>query len=466
MITIALKRARWRYDPQAPLGPPGGFGAVFQGEDEAGSPVAVKQLKVSATDAGHRESDIATELVGKEYRHVIPILDDGLDAESERYYVVMARAESSLADRLQGGPLPEAEAVEVLSQIARGLLEASSIVHRDLKPANVLRQDGAWKIADFGIARFVEESTSAHTLKEYLTPDYAAPEQWRLERATHKTDVYALGCLGFHLLAGHPPFRSDDLMRAHLEEPPPRPPASDSRLQTTILQCLMKVPEARPALEEVARHLDALVSPPDPVQSLADVGARIAADEAARAADLAGAQSEERRRRALAKDASSGLQHLVDQLFSVIETSTPAARRCGCREMRLGCAAIRTTLIFPDLAPCRFPRWGKDVVCGALMLLFQKADGPPACSANLWYMDDSGSYGWWECSYRYRVGVGRHYDHQPFGIADNAHISDADLAGSSASHTVTFADAPERADGPGVDAFIARWAKRLAEAAS
>jgi len=74
----------------------------------------------------------------------------------------------------------------------------------DLKPDNILYHDGKWKIADFGIARFVEEATASNTLKEFLSPWYAAPEQWRLERATHGTDVYALGCIAFCLLTGKP----------------------------------------------------------------------------------------------------------------------------------------------------------------------------------------------------------------------------------------------------------------------
>ncbi|MDM3788590.1 protein kinase, partial [Proteus mirabilis] len=73
--------------------------------------------------------------------------------------------------------------------------EVGDIVHRDLKPGNILRHEERWKIADFGIAKFVEDSTSLETLREALTPSYAAPEQWLGQRPTSATDIYALGCI-------------------------------------------------------------------------------------------------------------------------------------------------------------------------------------------------------------------------------------------------------------------------------
>lgn len=64
-----------------------------------------------------------------------------------------------------------------------------------------------WKICDYGIARFFASVTSEGTLKHFCSSWYAAPEQWREERATNATDVYALGCIGFALITGSPRFR-------------------------------------------------------------------------------------------------------------------------------------------------------------------------------------------------------------------------------------------------------------------
>jgi hypothetical protein len=466
VIEIKLKRRHWYYDPDAPLGHPGGFGAVFAGESEDCEPVAVKQLSVRAEDAAHRECDIATELVGKEYRHVIPVYDDGLDAESGRYYVTMAKAECCLLDRLRDGALPETEAVEALSQVVRGLLEVPALVHRDLKPANVLGHEGVWKIADFGIAKFVEESTSLHTLKGCLTPEYAAPEQWRYERSTAATDVYALGCLAFHLLAGHPPFQGDDPRHSHLQEEPPRPAASP-RLQQLVLLCLRKNPLARPALGAVQRQLEAIVAEPVRLASLSDAAASVAAKGAAREAELERARSLEEQRQELARDALAGLRLLVDQLFAAVGNAAPMARRSGAWQITLGDGAIRVTPVFPYLPPGRFAQWGKDVVCGALILVSQGPGGAPARSANLWYAQEHGLHGWWEYSY-FQPGIReerKRYEHEPFGVIGDEGVRDADFAGSPVIHSVALAHPPLRADGEGASDFIARWGERLAQAA-
>ena len=63
----------------------------------------------------------------------------------------------------------------VLLEMVQGLSEVGEIVHRNLKPDNILYHEGLWKIADFGIARFVEEATASNTLKDCLSPFYAAP---------------------------------------------------------------------------------------------------------------------------------------------------------------------------------------------------------------------------------------------------------------------------------------------------
>src|SRR5262249_32726442 len=132
------------------------------------------------------------------------------DADTGDYFVVMPRADGSLQNSVdKGSPLAAADAAAAMLQIVKGLIEVGELVHRDLKPDNVLFHDGKWKIADFGIARFVQDATASNTLKECLSPYYAAPEQWRSERATHATDIYALGCVGFCLLTGKPPFCSN-----------------------------------------------------------------------------------------------------------------------------------------------------------------------------------------------------------------------------------------------------------------
>src|SRR5258708_40144833 len=105
------------------------------------------------------------------------------------------------------------EAVNILLDVAEALASLEKdVVHRDLKPENILFYQGHWCLADFGIARYAEATTSPDTHKYSFTPPYAAPEQWRFERATPATDVYAFGVTAFELLQGHRPFRGTDFL--------------------------------------------------------------------------------------------------------------------------------------------------------------------------------------------------------------------------------------------------------------
>ena len=239
-VRIRLPRGEWFYNPANPIAPAGGFGEVFEGKDASGQPVAVKRLKIKAADAAHRELKIADELAGKKFEHVLAVLDSGEDSESGGYYIVMPHADKSLSDDVTArGMLLPAEAIDILRQLAEGLKEVGNIVHRDLKPANVLLHEGRWKIADFGIARFVEDATSANTVRGFRSAPYAAPEQWIGERATHATDIYALSCIAHVLLTGSPPFVGPsraDFQRQHISETPPSLTSLDSRARAFSLQ--------------------------------------------------------------------------------------------------------------------------------------------------------------------------------------------------------------------------------------
>ena len=217
MLQIALNRARWAFDPQKPIGNPGSYGTVFEGRSQVGEIVAVKRLNIDANQSAHREMKVADDLIDRPLEFVITILDYGEDAEGGGIFIVMPKAQMTLQEKMRTGLNP-IESRGAMIDIARGLLELRHIVHRDLKPANILSHDARWKIADFGIARFAEEQTSSQTLKRRFSANYAAPEQWRQEQCTNATDIYALGCIGFELLAGHKPFAGslDDLEHMHL----------------------------------------------------------------------------------------------------------------------------------------------------------------------------------------------------------------------------------------------------------
>ncbi len=140
-------------------------------------------------------------------RYVVQLIDVGWDAEPP-YYIMEYLEHGSLAEQIQAGPLPKADAVAMFREVAIGLVHAhgKGVLHCDLKPANVLLdQDFKPRLADFGQSRLShEQRPSLGTLF------YMAPEQADLQAAPDaRWDVYALGALGYHLLTGEPPYRNE-----------------------------------------------------------------------------------------------------------------------------------------------------------------------------------------------------------------------------------------------------------------
>jgi serine/threonine protein kinase len=167
----------------------GGFGKLYIVKDEQGNEAVAKL--VPKDPRAERELLIGAANEAAKYRNVVPVLDDG--EYEDKWVLVMPRAEKSLAQHLQnrGGSLDVKEAVAVMTDIAMALADINgAIVHRDVKPENILLLNGSWSLADFGISRYAEATTSADTQKYKLSPRYAAPEQWRMEHATAAADVY------------------------------------------------------------------------------------------------------------------------------------------------------------------------------------------------------------------------------------------------------------------------------------
>jgi serine/threonine-protein kinase len=251
MQAIKLNKKTWKIDTNSVLGSPGGFGEVFRGVGENGD-VAIKRLKVTASEAAHRELQIGRSLSERALKRVVPILDYGQDADSDRYFIVMPICDKNLQDEIvKRGKFSPNEAIEIILAILQGLSEVRDITHRDLKPSNVLMHESEWKIADFGIAKFVEDSTSLETLRSSLTPAYAAPEQWQLQRPTGATDIYAAGCIVHALITGRPPFVGDvdSLRQQHLNSTPPPLNELPPGARAIVSQMLRKSPEIRPKLD-------------------------------------------------------------------------------------------------------------------------------------------------------------------------------------------------------------------------
>ena len=219
----------------------------------------------------------------------------------------------------------------MLVDIATGLQDLHSILilHRDLKPANVLRHAGRWKLADFGIARDQEIGTQDPTFVGWGSLPYMAPELWELKSPTVKTDLYALGCLGYELLAGAPPYTGDQaaIRAGHLTQAPPEAPCCDVVLRNLIGRLMAKRPEDRPqdaraVLERLRRALVARA----PVQEAIarGLGAH-AAEQARAAAEQSAAQAAEDARRQLMAQAKADLREIVSDALSDLQAVEPDA---------------------------------------------------------------------------------------------------------------------------------------------
>ena len=473
IVTIKLPKGIWTYDPKKLLGPPGGFGEVFWGKNSRGEDVAVKRLKLEVTIHAHRELRIADELAAREFEHVLPVYDSGKDAESDYYYIVMPKAERSLQQRIDtDGRLNGSEAAWILREIALGLLEFKEIVHRDLKPANILYYNSSWRIADFGIARFAEESTSLNTLKDCLTPAYAAPEQWQLQRATNATDVYALGCIGYTLLTGKPPFPgpiSDDYRNQHLHANPPSISKCDARLSSLLSLMLRKVPETRPSLQRIVDVLKQIANqvPSDDsgFSSLAKAGAAVAHRQAEEEARKSLERSEKQRRIDLADHAKTLFIDIREDLFKYICDAAPAAVKEDESKVRLGRALIFMRLLedLGVISAHAFSQSKWDVVLGAEIVVRQ-ASPLYIWSSSIWYakIQPDDDYRWREVSY---FGSPLQPKRSPYAPHSLQVIALADEAAAVGLHEFQIAWGPKPIDDENLPEFKSRWADILAKGA-
>jgi predicted Ser/Thr protein kinase len=218
----------------------GGMGTVYLATHERlQRRVAVKVIATALADDPEfrarflRESRLAASL---DHPHVIPIYDadevDGVLFLAMRYV-----AGPSLQDLIrERAPLSAGETLRIAEQIGGALdaAHAADLIHRDVKPANILlsESDGHSYLCDFGLAKRTSSMAVTHAGSFLGTVDYCSPEQIRGEALDGRADVYSLGCVLYHCLAGEPPYARESeiaVLQAHLNEPPPSPaPELDS----------------------------------------------------------------------------------------------------------------------------------------------------------------------------------------------------------------------------------------------
>ncbi|HVH57292.1 MAG TPA: protein kinase [Vicinamibacterales bacterium] len=247
----------------------GGMGEVYRARDpRLRRDVAIKVLPAAvATDADRlRRFEQEAQAAGHLNHPNILVVHDIGTTDGSPYLVSELLDGETLRQRLTAGPLSAGAAIDILTQITRGLRGAheSGIVHRDLKPENVfVTRDGRVKILDFGLAKLIvpdaapvgdATATHHHTRPGVVmgTVGYMAPEQVRGEVADHRCDIFAFGAVMFEVLTGTRAFKGQsemdvltDILRTDAPDVTTLKPELPAALARIVARCLEKRPASR-----------------------------------------------------------------------------------------------------------------------------------------------------------------------------------------------------------------------------
>ena len=237
----------------------GGMGIVYRArQNSLEREVALKFVHGVADDPEAVQRFLAEARIAARLNHpgILPVHEVG--TVGELHYIVMPLVSGrTLAERLESGKLPVKEAVNLAIQLCDALDYAHrlGLLHLDLKPANILVDErGAPLIADFGLARPMDDQGGVDAQEVSGTPAYMAPEQVLVKqyRLTAATDIYALGAVLFEMLGGISPHgtgQTDQLTRralaGRLESLPALRPGISPDLVAVCIQCLKLEPAAR-----------------------------------------------------------------------------------------------------------------------------------------------------------------------------------------------------------------------------
>ncbi|HLZ80207.1 MAG TPA: FHA domain-containing serine/threonine-protein kinase [Ktedonobacteraceae bacterium] len=236
----------------------GGMATVFK----AYQPNLDRYVAIKVLPAYHARDPVFVKRFVQEARAVAKLVHPNIlqihdfGEQDNITYIVMEYVEGgTLKDRLKH-PMAVPDAVDYMIQAAEGLNCAhnNGIVHRDVKPANMLlRKDGYLLLSDFGIAKILEGTTNLTRVGTGIgTPQYMSPEQGTGQAVDRRSDIYSLGIVLFHCLAGRVPFTAENPLSItvkHLNDPLPvemlRTAAVPAPIEQVVLKMAAKAPQDR-----------------------------------------------------------------------------------------------------------------------------------------------------------------------------------------------------------------------------
>jgi eukaryotic-like serine/threonine-protein kinase len=288
-MPIAIGSHLASYEITALLGR-GGMGEVFRGRDtKLKRDVAIKVLpEIFSRDQERvnrfvREAEVLASLNHPN----IGTIYDFQEAEGIRFLVLELVEGETLAERIQRGPVPADEALQIARQICEALEAAheKGIIHRDLKPANVkITVQGRVKVLDFGLAKALEAAPTEAGLSDSPTISglatnagvilgtaaYMSPEQARAFSADTRSDVFSFGCVVYEMLTGARAFQGEttsDVLASVLKSEPDYsrlPLKLHPRAQEMLRRCLAKDPKRRwQSVADLRIEIETILADPD-----------------------------------------------------------------------------------------------------------------------------------------------------------------------------------------------------------
>ncbi len=257
----------------------GGTGEVWRAVDERlNRVVAIKLLHpwVAQAEVGRERFRREAAAMGRLlHPHIVQVLE--FNDTAERPYLVQEHCPGGmLSALLEGGPLPWDRVRALARPIAEALAHAHShgVIHRDLKPSNVLfAEGGRVVVGDFGLARLLATSdgTLTATGMRMGSPEYWSPEQAAGDPVSERADVYALGCILYHLVSGSLPFAGEDRLAAGYRRVHEDAETLPGEAGVLIARLMERQPSRRPRAEDALALLEGRstgeethVAPPPP----------------------------------------------------------------------------------------------------------------------------------------------------------------------------------------------------------